>query len=162
MLFFFTVFIKRPRYALAFIPLLLLLIIGSLQGNGFASLMTFIFSCICWCCVSLNYYISDKSVDTKFLGIDLKTYTSGSSVVLLFQGALLLLSWVPLLITQISLRNLPSFLGFVFISNFLIIFLGIGLLLASLAIKVSRTDAKLDKSTADHLFECLKKLLSQP
>lgn len=157
----FTIFIKRPRYALGFIPLLLLMVIGSLKGNSFTSLMTFIFSSISWSIASIVLYLSDKKVNANLLGVDLKEYCVLCKLVLICQGIFLSIIWMVLIGKNISILDLPNFLSLIFIPNFLIFLVGGWMLLGSLAIKISKTDAKLNEPTVDRLIEDIKNLISQ-
>ncbi len=72
MLIFFTIFVKRPIYTLAFFMFFALWMMGAAMGNNFIALGASLVSCLFWCYFSLIHFLSDKNVKTDISGVDLK------------------------------------------------------------------------------------------
>lgn len=162
MLLFLMIFLKRPHYALGFLPLPFLALMVSLMGNGFVGLFIMFFSSIFWCLCCLSFYISDEQVKTKLFGVDLKTYVPVANNILIGYGCIIMLSWMVLLMGELDYRMISTILGVLFLYTLVAISGGVALMLASLAIKISRTNIKADKPSAQRLFEDIKNLISQP
>lgn len=162
MLLLFTIFLKRPNYAIWLIPVFIAFLIGCVLGNTFPSIVLLVLSTALCGYRAMVKYILEENVNAKILNVDLKEYAEKASLILLVYSVVLFMAWIPVLLgPNLSVFAIFTIMNMTFVPFVLMSIIGFYLLAASIILKAARSDIKLNKQSAEMIFEEIKNLIAQ-